>query len=335
MDWRARVRGHRYTVGPWLRHVLSPTPLPPGAPWSTCVDDPKVGRVRLTGRLGLEPRCTPDRAGARRSSGETPDDLPLVIVVHGLGGNLESHYVRDAAQAATRAGLPHLLLNLRGADFSGDDMFHAALTDDFDAVMRSPALATRTKMAILGYSIGGHLALRYATESPDSRLVAVAAICPPLDLARSVAVMDRPEKWVYRKNILIALKEAFAAIARRRGAGVPFDDVRRIDTFRAWDEHVVGPRFGFSCVDRYYAEASVAPRLSRVRVPALVVVSDADPIVTPESVCPVLGGVSGLVDVRWVRRGGHVGFAGDVDLGMPGPRGLEAQVIRWITEQAS
>jgi hypothetical protein len=37
--------------------------------------------------------------------------------------------------------------------------------------------------------------------------------------------------------------------------------------------------------------------------------------------------------VVWTPRGGHVSFPGDLDLGLSGCAGLEAQVMSWLLEQ--
>jgi predicted alpha/beta-fold hydrolase len=92
-------------------------------------------------------------------------------------------------------------------------------------------------------------------------------------------------------------------------------------------------RFGFRNVDDYYSRESVAPRLKDLRVPSLVVSSRHDPLVPVETVRPALESASSALSVAWVETGGHVYFPKNLDLGQSGPRGLEAQVIHWLSEQ--
>ena len=89
--------------------------------------------------------------------------------------------VRRAARAIAAHGWSCLRLALRGADGSGEDFYHAGLIDDLAATVDSAAFADYERIVIIGYSLGGHLALRYACEKPDSRVRAVAAICAPLE----------------------------------------------------------------------------------------------------------------------------------------------------------
>jgi hypothetical protein len=67
----AELAGHGWTIGSWLRHKLRPRVAPASIAWSTVLDDPKVGAVRLTGAL------------RHREADQ------LVVVVHGLGGETE------------------------------------------------------------------------------------------------------------------------------------------------------------------------------------------------------------------------------------------------------
>lgn len=316
------LAGHIWTVRPWLTHTLRPRPEPPFVPWSSLVSDPTVGAVRIRGRLS-----------ARRRNG------PALVMVHGLGGSSAAHYLIEAAAAAEAAGFDVLRLDLRGAGGEGDDFYNAGLTADLRAALASDALASHDRIAVLGFSMGGHLALRYATEDTiDPRLRGLVAVCPPLDLDRTAAAFDRPEKWLYRHHVLDSLKTMYAAVSARRPPNArpllsPVE-ARRIDRLRDWDAHVVAPRFGFRSAEHYYAETSVAPRLHRLAVPALVLSARHDPMVTAESVRPALDRKYPMLDARWIDEGGHCGFPETLDLGLGGETGLLPQILRWLTAVA-
>src|SRR5262249_41613266 len=108
---RGAALGHAWTIGPWLRHKLRPDSAPPSQPWSVVLEDRRMGSIQLTGRL------------RHRSSS-------LLLVVHGLGSEIDAPYVVAAARAAESAGLSCLRLYLRGADRKGEDFYHAGLTVD-------------------------------------------------------------------------------------------------------------------------------------------------------------------------------------------------------------
>jgi len=307
----ARLLGHGYTIGPWLLHEVHPTVAPASAPWSAVLEDPKIGAVKLTGLL--------------RHQGSS-----LALLVHGLGGEVEASYMARAACAADMAGFSCLRLCLRGADRSGEDYYHAGLTADLHATIASPALARYERIFLFGYSLGGHVALRYAVDAPDPRVAAVAAVCSPLDLDASAHAFDRPACELYRRYVLRALYEIYESVARRRQVPISVALARRIRTIREWDRLVVAPRYGFRDAEHYYRSVSVGPWLPELGIASLLVFARHDPIVPASSVAAALEGKPGRSVVRWIERGGHVGFPSKMDLGFGPERGLESQVMSWF-----
>lgn len=314
------LSGHFWTIAPTLKHGL--LNRGPGDPlnWSTTLEDPAVGPITLRGALRLP-------HGART----------CLVIVHGLGGVTDAFYCQHALAAADAQGLASLRLSLRGADRQGEDFYHGGLVADLEAAVRSRALAQFERLIVLGYSLGGHMALRYGLAPNDPRVQAVAAICPPLELGRTADAIHRPNARIYERAILTGLQEIYAAVAARKPVPTPLARVARVTSLREWDELTVVPRFGFADADAYYREMSVGPHLSELQRPALIVHSDADPIIPPHT-----------FEDRWLARpsaltwcrthaGGHVAFPRETDLGLfPGPPGtVESQVVRWLVETAA
>jgi predicted alpha/beta-fold hydrolase len=197
-------------------------------------------------------------------------------------------------------------------------------------------LAGYRAIYLLGYSLGGHLTLRYVAEGADPRVRAAAAVCAPLDLAAAAAAIDRPQRAIYRGHLLRGLKEIYAATARRKRADLPLAEAMGIRTMRTWDELVVAPRFGFRDAEDYWARASVVPLLDRIEVPALFASATHDPMVLAHTTRPALERATKL-DVVHVARAGHVGFPEALDLGLGSaprgtdlPRTVERQLIDWL-----
>lgn len=296
------VSSHFWTVAPNLIARVRPTAIE-DRPWTIEVDDPTRDGVVLAGAFG-----DPQRSSR------------LVIVVHGLGGDAQSPYVRDIVAAVHARGWASLRISMRGAGASSPDFYHAGLWTDLAAVLAAPSLARFEKIAVIGCSLGGHVALHLGRGSEDPRLAAVAAICSPLDLAPNADVLDAPRTWVYRRYILGGLEQMHA---KWHGTN------QRFATIREWDAKVVVPRWGFDDVDHYWSSQSVGPRLGELRVPALYVGATGDPIVPAALQYAHLERARGKIESRWVARAGHVGFAPGVDLGMGGARGIWPQVLGW------
>jgi len=307
------IRGHLWTIAPRLRHGVRPLRPPETLPWRTTVTDPVTGEIPVTGLLR-----------------EVPGSDELLVIVHGLGGCTQSHYMLRAAVAAEAAGVSCLRINLRGCDRASGDFYHAGLTADVHAALASEEARPYRRLFLLGYSLGGHVVLRLAAEPADGRLAAVAAVCSPLDLALSQQAIDAPAVWVYRRYLLANLNSLYAAVAARRPVPLPVGEAARIRTLREWDDRIVAPRHGFADAGDYYARASVAPCLPDLRVPALLLNSESDPMVPARSVRAALEGRASRLEVRWLSRGGHVAFPGELDAGLGDGVGVDAQVIGWL-----
>ncbi len=311
-----RIAGHLWTVAPSLLAFLRPPAGPQARTFRTSLKDPVVGQVRLTGLLS-----------------EVAGSETIVLIAHGLSGNAMSPYCALAASAAAQAGFSSLRLSLRGADYSGEDILHGGITQDLWAALAAPEIAWYRRVLLLGYSVGGHIVLRAALEQTDARVRAVAAICPPLDLDRATIAFDHPARRPYRRHIFRSLNKAYAAAAARGRVHAPPAVVARARSCRERDSLTVVERFGFRSAEDYYERESVAPRLHNLRLPSFVVASRNDPLVPADTIIPALAGASRALSVAWVEAGGHVYFPKTLDLGQPGPLGLEQQVIRWLADQ--
>jgi predicted alpha/beta-fold hydrolase len=308
---------HAWTIGPSVWSDFRPRAAPSSEPWSTSLEDPCAGSVTLRGALRRE-----TGAGARS----------CVVVVHGLGGSIERPYCILAALAAQRAGISCLRLGLRGADRQGEDFYHGGLTRDIEAAVASAALAQFERIYVLGYSLGGHVTLRYAIHpSIDPRVRAVAAVCAPLDLARAAQHIDAPGSYLYRRHVLSGLNEIYAAVAERKQVPTSLAYALRAQALRTWDSLTIVPRFGFGDVAAYYREMSVGPRLTELKLPSMLVQSTLDPMVPPWTYESHLSASLPKLEVKRLSAGGHVAFPPvRLDSGQPKAQ-LEDALLRWLT----
>lgn len=310
---RETALGHVATVASFARDVLRPEHGPTSEPFSTTIDDPRFGATPLTGELSN---------GAAKT---------LVVVVHGMGGSVASPSAVRGARAVVDAGHAALRINLRGAGGDGADLYHAGQGGDLAQLTAVPELARFERIAILGYSMGGHLALRHAADGPhDPRLTAVVAVCPPLDLDRGTLAIQRVDRRVYQEFVLRSLRRQLDEVRARRPDALAALDAATLRTIRDWDERVICPRYGFSSLEAFYRHETVGPRLGAIRVPTLLVVADRDPMIALKTVEPWLRHASDAVTIVRKQRGGHVAFPPDV--GLLGARGgaMDDEILSWI-----
>ncbi len=267
---------------------------------------------------------------------DQPSSDVCVLVLHGLGGDIDSRYVQLATHAARRRGASVMRLDFRGADRKGADVYHAGFTGDVRAALASPLLSRFRRIEIVGYSMGGHIALSYAAATDrDPRVASIAAVCAPLDLAHGVRAIQRTDRRPYQFHVLASLKAAYRAVeerAKREGRSLPrtADEVDRVVTIREWDEAVVCPRFGYRDPEHYYETCSAGPKLASFEIPTLLAIAEQDPMVPLPTLHPWIDQTSSAVTTWRFERGGHVAFPSDV---RRADATLEDEIVAWLAER--
>ena len=314
--WLNRVSGHFWTIWP---HLFGARPLAldsNGRPWSHRIDTGEFQGTEGAGRF-----YPVDSAHT------------LAIIIHGLGATPDSGYVQRMAYACLQQGTSVLALALQGADGRAMDFYHAGYTNDLRAALSDPLIQAFKHRYVIGFSLGGHIALSAATEDMSTRLDAVAAVCPPLSLQACQRAFDRPIFNPYRRHCLKGLKQTIRHVHAQRllhgiSCDIPTDRLGSIRSIERWDNEIVAPRFGFADAHDYYKRVSVGGRLDGLRVPSLVLSTTGDPMIPIESIDTYLPHPN--VEYKRLSLGGHVGFPADLTLGFEGPTGLEMQLLTWF-----
>ena len=237
-----------------------------------------------------------------------------LMIVHGLGGSADSRHPVETARAALQRGWTVARLNLRncgGTAALASTLFNAVQSDDIGAVLRALDRHELPRpFAVLGFSLGGTLTLRYAGRADDDCAAdAVAVVNPPIDLAASARIIDRPGNTVFKLGYTHSLCEMLNEIRAHRAVPGPPARWLRIRSIRRFDELYVVPSAGFGSTDEYYAAASASPVLDRIRRPTLVIASRNDPLV-PVETFEVHHGGNQQVRYHHPSQGGHMGYWG-------------------------
>ncbi|MBS1809603.1 MAG: alpha/beta fold hydrolase [Acidobacteria bacterium] len=235
------------------------------------------------------------------------------ILVHGLEGDADRHYMLGIAEKAWRAGFNVVRMNVRncgGTEHLTPTLYHSGWTTDLRALLLE--LITEDQLPalyLIGVSMGANQSLKLAGElgeTAPAQLKAVAAISPPIDLELCSIAIRETRNFIYDRRFLRSLKRKM----QRKAALFPgICDLEKLSRARKlwdFDEVVTAPHFGFRDARDYYVQASSLPYLSRIRVPALIIHAQDDPFIpfTPFANLPRYEHVALLTP----KYGGHVGF---------------------------
>ncbi len=246
-------------------------------------------------------------------------NAPLVILLHGLGGDVNSTYVAGLLHSFNRRGWRSVLMHFRGASGEPNRLpkaYHSGETGDVDCLLR--ALATRepnTKKAVVGVSLGGNVLLKWLGEQGSQSLIhAATAISVPFQLRQVADRVNQGLSRVYRSYLLRRLRRVFERKLEHHGDLLP-PATKRMDSLRCFwtfDEHVTAPLHGYPHVHAYYREASSRQYLANIKTPTLIIHALDDPFMTPDAI-PQVDELSKDITFELSRKGGHVGFiAGNI-----------------------
>ena len=233
-----------------------------------------------------------------------------VLVIHGLEGNLESHYAGSMVTALVDAGFQAIFMHLRGCSGEPnrlDRAYHSGASDDLAAVLEYLELNQGDPpAAAIGYSIGGNLLLKYLGETEHARLQAAIAVSVPFVLRDAALRMNIGASRIYRRYLIDKLKLGYRTKFASRPSPL-WVDLNRIYDFFAFDERITAPLCGFDGVEDYYARCSSRQFLRNIDTPTLILHARDDPFMFTETI-PTEGELGPGVTLELAEHGGHVGF---------------------------
>jgi uncharacterized protein len=242
---------------------------------------------------------------------------PRVLILHGLEGSEQSHYVAGFISQATRRGWNSTVLVFRGCGSelnAAPRLYHSGETSDLGLVVDLlTAQAPGDSLFLAGVSLGGNVLLKWLGERgdrPPAQVRAAAAVSVPFDLEMGCKNLQRGFARVYDRHFLKSLREK----ARRKLEQHPglFDSARleAARTIEDFDDAVTGPVHGFDGSHDYYRRSSSISFLGRLRVPTLLLSAEDDPFL-PSSVLDRVREIAKSnpsLHLQFTLAGGHVGF---------------------------
>lgn len=258
-----------------------------------------------------------------------------LIVVHGLEGSSQAGYAQSAAQAGLCAGFAVHRFNMRSCGgteaFSGRTLYHSGQTDDLLTVAGQIAAEGGGPIYLIGYSLGGNVALKLAGElgAAGSDLISgVCAISTPIDLAACVEQLGKPWNYLYARRFLKRLKARVIQKERLCPGSFAIGRMDSVRTVYGFDDVFTAASFGFGSADRYYATQSSNRYLENIRVPALLVQAKDDPLIPFRVYDHPAFRRNGWLELAATEHGGHVGY-----LSRGSPRfWLDERMIEWLNK---
>jgi uncharacterized protein len=247
-----------------------------------------------------------------------PQAHPTILLLHGLEGSSDAHYMRGMADKAWRSGCNVVRLNQRncgGTEHLSRGLYHSGLTQDPLAVLNE--LRDRDGLrafGMVGYSLGGNLTLKLAGELGAKgfpELEAVAAVSPVIELEACMQAIERRQNRIYEWNFCRNLQGRMRRKVRATPGLFDLTGLWKVWSIRSFDERYTAPHHGFAGASDYYHRASAMRVIEKVARPALIVSAADDPFVPPEIFrAPAVANNPHITTII-TPHGGHCGFVSE------------------------
>jgi predicted alpha/beta-fold hydrolase len=246
-------------------------------------------------------------------------DGPVVIVLHGLEGSINSHYAKGILSAFHRRGWRAVLMHFRGCSGTHNRLargYHSGETGDLEYLInllhrRFP----QTRIAATGYSLGGNVLLKYLGEHrQNSGLTAAVAVSVPFVLSKAADRLMQGTSRIYQTYLLRRIQQrVINKFTDRQDAPFAINKIPEWNNFHLFDHYVTAPLHGFKSSEEYYRLSSSRQYLESIITPTLIIHAQNDPFLTLDAI-PNEPELSDNVTLELTEDGGHAGF---ISGGMP------------------
>jgi predicted alpha/beta-fold hydrolase len=255
-----------------------------------------------------------------------------VVMVHGLEGSGDAGYMRSLSAAALRAGFAAHRFHMRtcgGTEHLCQTLYHAGLTSDLREVLRQIRREAGAPAFVVGFSLGGNVALKLAGELGGDAAELLSGVCgvsSPLDLAACARRIGERDNRVYEARFVRHMRRRLCATGRYR-----HEEFKGLRTIVELDDRFTAPSFGFDGAAHYYCTQSAIGYLEGIRIPALLIQAKDDtfiPFMIYQSAALRAHPAIELVATEY---GGHLGFLGR----RPHRFWVDEAIMEWIQNRVS
>lgn len=250
-----------------------------------------------------------------RSPAYIQEQSPIVLILHGLEGSVDSFYAKRMMNAVHEQGWTALLMQFRGCGKKPNrhaKSYHSGQTEDvFELIQYIKRKFPHNPLYAIGFSLGGNMLAKYVGEQDLSFLSGAVVISAPLDLAICAKAIGNGFAKVYQKYLVDKLRNKtklkLSLMQDRFPVNIDEKGLDKIKVLTEFDEAITAPINGFDSATEYYQQCSANRFLKTVKTPTLIIHAEDDPFMTPD-VVPSADMLASNVVLELSKSGGHVGF---------------------------
>ena len=238
----------------------------------------------------------------------------LIIILHGLEGNAQRHYVTGTAKLFNKNNVDALSVNFRSC--SGEDnlayrSYHSGDIEDLKQVIQHVLNTTKySEIYIKGFSLGGNVVLKYLGECATipQQIKAGIAVSVPCYLAGSAKEIHTFKNKVFHNKFKRSLKLKLQEKMKQHPDKLKDTDITSIKTLYDFDNLYTSKAHGFIDASDYYEQSSSLQFLPNIKIPTLLINALNDSFLSPECYPVKEAKNNPNLFLEMPKHGGHVGF---------------------------
>jgi predicted alpha/beta-fold hydrolase len=184
------------------------------------------------------------------------------------------------------------------------------VSDDLARVIRHGIDLGFRQIAVVGFSLGGNVTLRYFGERGTAvppEVKAGVAFSVPCHIASANERIDKWDNRLYLNRFLRSLNAKMRVKAKKFPRRLKLGDTLPTN-FRTFDDRFTGPIHGFADAMDYWESCSSVYVLETIRRPVLLVNARNDSFLSPRCYPEGLAAGHDFFHLECPEHGGHVGF---------------------------
>jgi|688.fasta_scaffold03110_6 predicted alpha/beta-fold hydrolase len=261
------------------------------------------------------------------------ETTPTIALIHGLGGNHTSGYMIRFGRKLFEQGYRVLYLNLRAScaeiskAYENLRPYNGGNSEDVkEALLQLKNESPKSPLILIGFSLGGNVALKLAGELGDEKSALVDefyAICAPLDLELTVQILSQGFNQIYHRYYLYYLCRQ--SKKWQNGAA--------IQSLYEYDERITAPQWGYKNAKDYYQKCSSYLFIPKIKQPCHILYAQDDPIIDYKPIQRII--VPPSVKIWISSHGGHMGFMGRENGHEEDFYWMDRMLLRWLKKEPS
>lgn len=243
------------------------------------------------------------------------NNTKLLIVLHGLEGSAERHYVTGMVKTLQSLGYDGLGMNFRSCSGEMNKLlrfYHNADSPDVHTVIEHiiKNKPQYQEIIMVGFSMGGNILLKYFGESGVylPKIIKKGLVFSvPFHASSCSDELAKPNKWFYTKNFLVRFHKKLLEKAKVYPE-IDLKDFDKISNLREFDNRYTAPFHGFKDAEDYYQRGSSIHYLAGIQRPILAINALDDPFLTSLCYPTKFADTHDYFYLETPKFGGHVGF---------------------------